>query len=224
MGIHDGHRQRMKQRFLRHGLENFDDVNVLELLLYFALPRQDTNPLAHRLLNRFGSLSGVLDASESQLCSVEGVGDNVAALIRLIPAVSQRYMLDKTPSKEIVDSVTAAGRYFLPRFMYEQEEVLYALFLNARKAVLSCREMNRGCIHAVEIPVRRLVEHALELHASYVVLAHNHPSGVLTPSREDEQTTYTIRDALALVDVELLDHVIVSGCEYSSLRECAALR
>ena len=224
MGIHDGHRQRMKQRFVRHGLDNFDDVNVLELLLYYALPRQDTNPLAHRLLEHFGSLSAVLEATDAQLRSVEGVGENVAALLRLVPAVTKRYMLDKTPRRELIDSATAAGRYFLPRFMYEREEVLYVLFLDARKTVLDCRELSRGRLNAVEIPVRRLVEQALELRASFVILAHNHPSGVVSPSREDEQATHAIRDALALVDVELIDHIIVSGCEYSSMRECAALR
>ena len=224
MGIHDGHRQRTKQRFLRHGLDNFDDVNVLELLLYYALPRQDTNPIAHRLLERFGSLSAVLEASEAQLCAVDGIGESAAALLRLIPAVSQRYMLDKTRENTLIDSATAAGRYFLPRFMYEREEVLYALFLNARNGVLDCRELSRGHISAVEIPVRRLVETALELHASSVILAHNHPSGVVTPSRADEQATRNIREALALVDVELTDHIVVSGCEYASMRECALLR
>lgn len=224
MGIHDGHRQRMKQRFARHGLDNFDDVNVLELLLYYALPRQDTNPLAHRLLERFGSLSGVMDATEAQLRSVEGVGENAAVLLRLIPAISRRYMLNKTPNKTVVATASDAGRYFLPRFMYEREEVLYALFLDARKMVLDCREMSRGHINAVEIPVRRLVEQALELRSSGVILAHNHPSGVVTPSMEDEHTTRVIREALALVEVELVDHVVVAGCEYSSMRECAMLR
>ena len=224
MGIHDGHRQRTKQRFLRHGLDNFDDINVLELLLYYALPRQDTNPLAHRLLERFGSLSGVLDASPAQLQAVEGVGESAALLLNLIPAVSRRYMLDKTPDDHRIDSAAAAGRYFLPRFMYEQEEVLYALFLSPRKTPLDCRVLSRGQLHSVDIPVRRLVEQALELRASAVILAHNHPSGLAVPSREDEEATHTVQRALALVDVELADHIIVSGCDYASMRECAALR
>lgn len=224
MGIHDGHRQRMKQRFARHGLDNFDDVNVLELLLYYALPRQDTNPLAHRLLDRFGSLSGVMDATEAQLRSVEGIGESAAVLLRLIPAVTQRYMLDKTPSRPTVITAADAGRYFLPRFMYEREEVLYALFLDSRNTALDCRELNRGHIHAVEMPVRRLVEQALELRASGVILAHNHPSGIVTPSKEDEETSCTVREALALVDVYLTDHIVVAGSEYSSMKECGMLR
>ena len=224
MGIHDGHRQRTRQRFARFGLENFDDVNALELLLYYALPRQDTNPLAHRLLERFGSLAAVLEASQGELCSVEGVGENAAVLLRLIPAISRRYMIRKTPDCQPIDSVDEAGRYFLPRFMYEREEVLYALFLNARKIPIDCRGISRGLINTVEIPARRLVEQALELHSGAVILSHNHPSGVAVPSREDERSTAAIQDVLAMMEVELVDHIIVAGCEYVSMRECGMLR
>jgi len=223
VGIHDGHRQRTKQRFLEHGLENFSDVNALELLLYYALPQQDTNPLAHRLLDRFGSLSAVMDASPAELTAVEGVGASTATLLRLIPAVSRRYMLDKTPDDEVILTASDAGRYFLPRFMYQREEVLYALFLDPRRVPLACREIGRGLVNAVDIHTRHLAEQALELHAAAVILAHNHPSGITTPSREDEQATLMMRNALALVSVELTDHIIVSGTDYTSMRECGSL-
>ena len=224
MGVHDGHRQRMKKRFLEHGLDNFDDVNVLELLLFYAQPRQDTNAMAHALLNRFGSLSAVLEASPPELQAVSGIGDNAAALLGLIPAVSRRYMLDKTPSAEPVDTPAAAGRYFLPRFMYETEEVVYALLLDARKQPICCREMSRGTVNAAEINARRLAELALERHASAVILSHNHLSGVALPSAEDEISTAQLRRALSLLGVELSDHIIVAGCEYVSMAESGLLR
>lgn len=224
MQVHKGHRQRMKRRFLEHGLDNFDDVNVLELLLFYADPRRDTNPLAHALLDRFGSLAGVLEAAPADLEKVPGIGENSAALLRLIPEVSRRYMVNKTPEQEPVETAAQAGRYFLPRFMYLQEEVIQALYLDSRRRPICCRELSRGVVNAVEIRTRRLVEQALETRCSAVILAHNHPSGVALPSLEDESATRLMKDALQLVGVELWDHVIVAGCEYVSMRESGLIR
>ena len=114
MGVHDGHRSRMKERFRGHGLENFNDINALELLLFYAAPRRDTNGMAHALLERFGSFSAVLEANEQELLAVPGIGENAVTLLRLIPEVSRRYLLDKTPSNEPIDSAEAAGTLFHP--------------------------------------------------------------------------------------------------------------
>jgi len=214
----------MKKRFLDHGLDNFDDVNALELLLFYALPRQDTNALAHALLERFGSLSGVLEASAAELGSVPGVGESAAALLRLIPEVSRRYMVEKSDNTDPVDNPTAAGRYFIPRFMYETEEVVLALLLDARKRPLLCREVSRGVVNAAEISARKLAELCLSRKASGVILAHNHLSGVALPSAEDESATAALRRALGLLGVELCDHVVVAGCEYVSMRESGLIR
>ncbi len=210
----------MKQRFLKYGLENFDDINVLELLLFYACPRRDTNPVAHALLERFGTLDAVLDAGAAELQKVPGVGENSALLLSLIPAVSRRYMISKTPGREPIRSASDAGRYFLPRFMYEREEVVLALFLDARDCPIACLELSRGVVNAAEISSRRLASAALERNASAVILAHNHLSGVALPSAEDEQSTMVLRRALALLNVELRDHIIVAGCGYVSMREC----
>ena len=223
MNIHEGHRARMKKRFLTHGLDNFDDVNVLELLLFYALPRRDTNRIAHALLKRFGSLSGVLDARAEDLVTVEGVGENAACLLRLIPALSQRYVIDKTPQTEPVDTPTLAGRYFLPYFLYETEEVVRALLLDARRRPLLCQEVGRGVVNAAEVRARQLAELCLAHRASGVILAHNHPSGVAMPSAEDELLTTRLAKALSLLGVELCDHIIVAGCEYVSMRESGML-
>ena len=188
------------------------------------MPRRDTNTLAHALLDRFGSLWGVLEAGREDLESVSGIGPNAAALLRLIPAVSRRYMVDKTPEGEPVDSPTAAGRYFVPRFAYEREEVVLALLLDARKRPLLCQELSRGTVNAAEISARRLAELALAYHASAVILSHNHLSGVALPSAEDEISTAQIRRALGLLGVELCDHIIVAGCDYVSMAESGMLR
>lgn len=182
MGVHDGHRSRMKERFRGHGLENFNDINALELLLFYAAPRRDTNGMAHALLERFGSFSAVLEANEQELLAVPGIGENAVTLLRLIPEVSRRYLLDKTPSNEPIDSAEAAGRYFIPRFMYETEETVYALLLDARKRPIHCAAISRGTVDAAEVNARRLAELALQYRASAVILAHNHRSGVALPS------------------------------------------
>ena len=170
MGVHDGHRSRMKERFRGHGLENFNDINALELLLFYAAPRRDTNGMAHALLERFGSFSAVLEANEQELLAVPGIGENAVTLLRLIPEVSRRYLLDKTPSNEPIDSAEAAGHYFIPRFMYETEEIVYALLLDARKRPIHCAAISRGTVDAAEVNARRLAELALQYRASAVML------------------------------------------------------
>ena len=224
MGVHDGHRSRMKERFRGHGLENFIDINALELLLFYAAPRRDTNGMAHALLERFGSFSAVLEANEQELLAVPGIGENAVTLLRLIPAVSRRYLLDKTPSNEPIDSAAAAGRYFIPRFMYETEEVVYALLLDARKRPVQCAAVSRGTVDAAEINARRLAEIALQYRASAVILAHNHHFGVALPSVEDETATARLSRALDLLGVELSDHIIVAGNDYISMRESGFMR
>lgn len=224
MGIHDGHRQRMKKRFLEHGLDNFDDVNVLELLLFFAQPRQDTNEMAHRLLERFGTLRGVLEASQGDLKSISGIGDSAVTLLSLIPAVSRRYMTDRTPLADPVDTPAAAGQYFIPRFMYETSEVILALMLDARKHPITCLEVSRGVVNGAEIKTRRLVELCLEHRASAMILAHNHLSGVTMPSNEDHLATTQLNRALQIVGIELSDHIIVAGNDYLSMRASGLMR
>lgn len=224
MGIHDGHRQRMKERFRGHGLDNFNDINALELLLFYAAPRRDTNALAHALLDRFGSFSAVLEADEQELLAVPGVGENAVTLLRLIPAVSRRYLLDKSPADEPVNSAEAAGRYFLPKFMYETDEVVYALLLDARGRPIHCETLSRGTVDAAEINARKLAELALQHRASSVLLAHNHRSGVALPSVEDETVTARLARALDLLGVELSDHIIVAGSSYVSMREAGYMR
>ena len=224
MGIHDGHRQRMKKRFLDHGLDNFDDINVLELLLFYAQPRRDTNELAHALIERFGSLRGVLESSPAQLKGVSGIGDNAVTLLSLIPAVSRRYMTETVPQNDPVDKPSTAGKYFVPRFMYEKEEVVLALLLDARNRPITCLELSRGVVNAADISTRKLAELCLEHRASSVMLAHNHLSGVPMPSAEDEAVTRQLRDTLWALGVNLSDHVIVAGSKYVSMRQIGFLR
>lgn len=217
--IHDGHRERMKQRFAEHGLDNFDDVNVLELLLFYARSRCDTNVVAHALLDRFNTLDGVFEAPLEEVKKVAGVGENTAIFLKLIPQVSRRYMRAKNSGGTIISSSAAAGKYAVPLFMYEKDEVVYLICLDSKCRVICCRELSRGVVNSAEVSIRKVVEQAINHNAASVILTHNHTSGMAIPSREDEMTTQRIATALRLVGIALNDHIIVAGDDFVSMAD-----
>lgn len=219
MSIHDGHRQRLKNRFRQEGLDNFDELQVLELLLFYAIPQKDTNPLAHALLEHFGSLSQVLEAIPTELEKVPGVGQNVSTLLNLTTAVARYYMVNRTTQNVILTSTEKCGDYLLPFFFGRRNETVFLLCLDAKCKVLCCKEVGEGSVNSAGVPVRRIVEVALGMNASSVVLAHNHPSGLALPSGEDVQTTRRVAAALDAVDITLADHIIVADDDFVSLAQ-----
>lgn len=223
MGVHDGHRERKRQQFLAHGLDAFADHEVLELLLFFAIGRRDTNPIAHALMDHFGSLPAVFSATAEELEQVPGMGPHAAALVALIPAISRRVRFSSGGEPEILTSVEAMGRYFLDRFFAERSEVMYQVCLDGKGKVLCCRRLTEGTAGAAEVNVRRIVELALRCNAVGVVLSHNHPSGVALPSREDYYATSQVADALAAIGVRLVDHIIVADQDFVSMAESGAI-
>ncbi|MGI5977798.1 MAG: JAB domain-containing protein [Candidatus Limivicinus sp.] len=216
MGIHDGHRERLRQRFTEHGLENFNEVNALELLLFYAIPRRDTNEIAHALLDRFGSLSAVFEAGVQELRDVPGVGESTAVLISLIPQIMRKALILKESGRGAILSSTDAGDYLVPRFMYMTEEHILLLCLNSKKQINACIDVGSGVVNASETSTRKIVETALKYRASSVILAHNHPDGFAIPSREDDMVTKQVCSSLELVGIQLIDHIIVSGEDYVS--------
>ncbi len=219
MSVHDGHRERMKKRFSEHGLENFDDHSVLELLLFYALPRGDVNPIAHELMDRFGSLAAVFDAPADELSKVPGISANSALYIKLIPQVSRRYLMSRTSLEDILDSTEKAGRYLLPYFYAERDETVYMVCLDAKCKVLNCKLLFRGSVNSANVSIRKIVENALLYNSTSVILAHNHTSGIALPSQEDQQTTRRVESALSAVDIVLADHIIVADDDFVSLAD-----
>ena len=218
-GAHDGHRARMKNRFLMHGLDNFDDHAVLELLLFHSVPRRDTNLIAHELITRFGSLAEVFDAPVEELTKVDGLGEASALLIRLMPELARRYLISRTaPDKQLL-STRQAGEYITPYFFGERDEVVYLICLDAKCKVIACRQMFRGSVNSATINVRRLVETALSFNSTSVILAHNHTSGIPTPSAEDISSTRRISEALSAVDIALTDHIVVADADFVSFAD-----
>ena len=217
MSIHKGHRERKKKQFVRCGLEPLADHEVLELLLFYALPRVDTNPVAHRLLEKFGSLDMVFSASVQELMQVEGVGEHAAILLSLVPQAYRRSCVHG--ETEILSSAEKAGKYFLGRYEGMKREVMYQVCLDMKYKVIRCVEVGKGSVSKADVSIREIVENAILYKAGAVLLAHNHPSGVALPSREDEIATLQIRDALSTIGVELLDHVIVADGDFVSLAD-----
>ena len=219
MGVHDGHRERLRARFAEHGLESFNELNALELLLCYAIPRRDTNEIAHRLLDAFGSLSGVFQASMQELTSIPGIGENAAMLILMVPQIVKKAHVSKAKETKIIRNSTDAGNYLLPYFLNEQDEIVMMLCLDNKRAVICCREMGRGVVNCVDANIRRMVETALKVKTTTVIVAHNHPNGVALPSREDDNFTRTLYRSLGLLGITLEDHIIVANDEFVSLAE-----
>lgn len=219
MGLHDGHRKRLKEQFLNHG-DGFHDHQLLELLLCYAIPQGDVNGLAHRLLDRFGSLAGVLDARPEALTQVPGVGEHTAVLLKLIPVLSGRYQADRAGMGTILDSTQAAGQYLRPYFSQgARYEMAYLVCLDGKYKVLGCHKLGEGTVNAAEITPRKLVEIVLAHNATAAILAHNHLSGLALPSNADLMTTQQLRAILRSVDVELLDHLIFTDDDMVSLKD-----
>ena len=217
MHTSDGHRQRVKERFRKEGLDNFDEVHALELLLFYAIPRVDTKPLARALLDRFGSYSQVMEATAMELECVEGVGRNVSTFLTLITSASRYYQTRHTKRPTILTSSAMYGAYFVDCFCGKRNETVYLLCLDAKGKVLNCFLVGEGDVNSANIPMRKLVELALMSNASAVVLAHNHPSGVAIPSLEDKVTTERLAVALGTMGIVLADHIIVADRDYISM-------
>ena len=219
MGVHDGHRNRLKTRFISQGLSGFEDHNVLELLLFYSIPRSDTNEIAHRLLNQFKTLSGVFDAPVEELCKIKGVSTHTATLIKLIPELTAVYNTDKTKDIKIVSSTKEAGSFFVPRFYGKKNEEVNALFLDDKKKVIRCDKLFEGTVNSTPITVKKVVAAAVNTNATSVVIAHNHPGGVALPSRADMMATEKIYKALKLINIELCDHIIVADDDFVSMAD-----
>ncbi len=217
MSIHEGHRERLKKRFSREGLEHFEPHEVLELLLFYCIPRKDTNELAHGLLRRFKTLQGVLDAPVSELVKVPGMGEGAANFFLLLRQLRRYYAVSGAPI-EPMTSVEACGRYLLPQFMEQRNEVVFLLCLDAKCKVLECFKVGEGSVNSAAVPIRRIVELALSANSTSVVLAHNHPSGIALPSDEDKFTTHRLAVALQAVEIELVDHLVIADGDYISMR------
>lgn len=210
-GIHTGHRERIRERFRSEGLSAFSEHEVLELLLTYAIPQRDVNPLAHELVTRFGSLSGVLEADESELMRVPGVGRNAALLLTMMPQLMSVYRRSAMGERPVITNLRSARRYCEALFVGAHDERVYVVCLDKSGRVIHPALLHRGTLDEVTLYPREVLETALRYHAHSALLAHNHPGGVCEPSQADYDSTVDVVAALRLIRVTVLDHLIISG-------------
>lgn len=221
---HTGHRERMKAEFLARGLEGWPDHRVLELLLFYTIPQGDVNDLAHELVERFGSLAGVLDASVEELKKVKGVGDHTAVFLRMLPAVLGRYQGARTRLSAIINSPEEAYAWLEPYFFGARNEMVYVLCLDGKRQVLGVRKVAEGSIELAEVNTRRIAEESIGLRAAQIYVAHNHVSNLAIPSQADWLTTDTLRGALRPIGIELIDHLVFVDGDMVSLKDSEHLK
>jgi len=217
--LHSGHRRRLKELCLAEGLDSFSPHQVLELLLFYALPYRDTNELAHRLLQRFGSFAGVLNADYQDLLDVPGVGPNTASLLTLMPEFFRCYQKDAGQDLTCLSDRSRLLDYAMGLFIGCSHERFYLICLDTQNRVNQAALINEGTLDQVTVYPRLVVETALRHRAKSVVLAHNHPGGAMRPTASDVQLTQHIAAVLTEIGITVLDHLIISGGKYYSFQE-----
>ncbi|MBA1335388.1 MAG: UPF0758 family protein [Firmicutes bacterium] len=219
MKLHEGHRKRVKDRYLAEGLDAFEDHQVLEMLLFYCIPRKDTNELAHRMIREFGSLAGLFEADPKDISRRCGVSENTAILVSLIPSLARRYFKGKWGDKPVLNASSKAGEYCVSLFAGRTYEAFFAICLDAQKRVNYAALVQEGTLTEAPVYPRLIVEAALRHQASSVILAHNHPGGSMQPSKADVEVTGRITQALETISVNVVDHIIVAGERYFSFKE-----
>ncbi len=213
------HRKRVKDRFRKEGLENFEEKHALEMLLFYCVPRQDTKELACKLLNHFGSIVEVLDASPEELKQVAGVGEGISTFLSFRRQLEQYYKIKKDEKPVVfLKSAEDYSRILAPRFEKQRNEMVYVLCLDSKCKMLSCIFVGEGSVNSASVPIRRIVELCLNANATWVILAHNHPSGLALPSEDDVQTTFRLAQAMQAVELKLADHIVFADDDYVSMQ------
>ena len=214
---HQNHRARLRETFRKAGVDGMPDHNLLEFLLFYSIPRKDTNELAHKLIGSFGSLSRVFDASYEQLLEIDGMGESSALLISMIPSICRRYAEGKVSGKINLSDPEDAKAYLIKKFYGCKNEVFYMLCLDAVGNLINCVKLGEGTSGKVIIDKRETLESALRVGADKVIFAHNHPNGVAAPSREDLELTSDHSSILLSLGIRLVDHIIVAEGDAISL-------
>lgn len=224
MSYVEGHRQRLRDRFNTSGLGAFEDHEVLELLLTYAVPRKDVKPIAHALLERLGSLSNVLDTASTDLTKIDGVGETGATLLHLMPALTRRYLRDRWGAKPQLNTREDLARFVVDELATATNEVFLLVLLTHENHVLRSLALHEGSLTSAPVYPRLVVEAALRHHAAKVVFAHNHPGGAAQPSDEDLEITRTLVGVFDALAIPVVDHLVVAGPRTFSMAEAGLLQ
>lgn len=220
MGVHDGHRERMRSKYIEFGGQSFNDHEIIEMLLYYAYPRRDMNETAHRVLNEFGgSITRLVNSDPRSISDMCGISTNAATLFSLIGEINRRMSVEKWDKNVVLNKTAIAGEYALSYLNGINVEKLYVVCLNNSMSVIKCVEVSSGMAGSVYVDVRKIVEIAVKTDASNIILMHNHPSGNIRPSYEDIRFTVDCRKALSTIKINLADHIIVADGKYYSFKD-----
>jgi DNA repair protein RadC len=214
----EGHRSRMRQRLLKAGPDALADHEMLEMILFIALPRRDTKPIARALLTRFRTFGGVLGAPERELRTIEGLGEAGTAAVKLVQAAALRMMRQDLTSQPVLSTWDRLTNYLVVAMGNERIEQFRVLFLDGRNKLIADEVQGTGTINHAPAYPREVVRRCLELHATAIILAHNHPSGEPAPSREDVALTTEIARAAATMGISVHDHIVVGRGRWLSFR------
>lgn len=218
--VHKGHRERLRNQFIaKKTLDSMPPHNVLELLLFYSIPRADTNELAHRLIDKFGSLRGVFDAQIDSLLTVDGVGERTAVLIKLVSEASRAYLEECASDIKQINSTLDAVKCIKPKFTSLKNEALVILCLNNAGRVLNCAVVCEGNISSAELDMRKIMSAIIDSGATAAVIAHNHPGGVCAPSKADRKLTCSLARLFSSIHARLLDHIIIADDSYFSFAD-----
>ncbi len=216
--VHKNHRSRVRKKFLLEGLDVFETHEALEFLLFYCVPYKNTSELAHRLLDTFGSLSAVFDAPYDALIEF-GMTETQASMIKLIPEISRLYIDDKHNNNEKIFDYDNAHKKILSKYIGRDNEQVLLILLDAKGKEVFCGIISKGSLNDTSVPIRKIVDYSLRYNAKSAIIAHNHPSGVALPSKDDMNTTANVKSALDLIGVKLLDHFIVADNDCVSLAQ-----
>lgn len=208
--VHEGHRKRMKEGFLKAGMEGLNDHQKLELLLFYIFRQKDTNKIAHELLDEFKSFSRVFDAEYEDLIEVDGMGPKSAQFIKIVSGIIKTYVNDSYSKGGIISTGNDAIEYVRHLFMGRETECIYLLCMGNNGKVLYCKRVVEGTPETVSITPSDLIKKALRANAVKAIIAHNHPHGICNPSSQDLRTTSILYNEFSRVDIELCDHIIVA--------------
>jgi len=210
-----GHRGRLRDRFVESGLDGFSNVEILELLLSFGTPRSDCKGAAQALLQEYGSFAKVLDAPSTSLQKIKGIGPKNAFALRFVQAVASHYLKDRIVGKRYLHSSREVADYLVHSMRGLKIEVLTVLFLDSSHAIIDSEIVSEGTLNVNTIYPREIIKWAMDHHAAAIILAHNHPSGSLKPSKQDIKLTKTLFLLCQCMQIQLLDHLIIGDGTYS---------
>lgn len=217
--VHINHRSRLKNKFIDNGFSTFLEHEMLELLLFFSIPQADTNPTAHRLIEKFGSLKGVFDAPIDTLMTIDGIGTNSAILIKLLPSLMHEYLKQENREQLFIENQLQAKSYVEKLFSGVSLESFYVICLNAKSEIVDTKEMNSGTASKVDVQIRQITDYILKQNCDRIIITHNHPTGEKEPSNDDIRMTQKLFNSCVLNDIDILDHIIYSPSGIYSFAE-----